>query len=369
MKIRVRKKSLVLVAFLAVIVAAVSGCQTIGYYAQAVKGEYRILAAREPIDKVIADPKTPEDVRQKLQLVERLRAYARDSLKLPVDKYYLTYSDVHRKYVVWNVQAAPRFSLQPITWWYPIVGSLEYRGYFSEAGANKCAAPLAKKGDDVYVDGVEAYSTLGWFKDPILSTFITQSEAEVAEVLFHELGHKRVFAPGDTDFNEAYATTVGEEGARRWLRANGETNLLDKYQVALGRDSQFVHLILDTRKRLEKVYGDTLDKDGQVTAAKIPPAPPAEMEREKDRILGDMYSQYEKLKASWGGYTGYDDWFAGKVNNAQLNTIANYYDYLPSFKRLLELNGGNMEKFYQEVQRLANMSEEERHQWLRVLAK
>lgn len=353
---------------LATVVAAVSGCQTIGYYAQAVKGECQILANRESIDKLIADSHTSEELRQKLQLVQQMRAFAKDSLKLPVDKYYLKYSDVHRQYVVWNVQAAPQFSLQPKTWWYPVVGSLEYRGYFSGHGASNCAARLARKGDDVYVDGVEAYSTLGWFKDPVLNTFINRSEPELAEVLFHELGHKRVFARGDTDFNEAYATTVGQEGARRWLRANNETNLLEKYAVDLARDDQFVHLIMSTRTRLEKVYGDTLDKDGKVKAAKTPPLPPTQLEREKQQVFADLRSDYQKLKASWGGYSGYDNWFARNLNNAQLNTIANYYDLLPSFKRLLEMNGGNMEKFYQEVERLSKMSKDERHQWLRNLA-
>jgi predicted aminopeptidase len=366
MKFRLRRKWL-LVLLLALVVAVVSGCQTIGYYAQAIKGEGQILANRKSIDKLIADPHTPQDLRQKLELVQQMRAFAKDSLKLPVDGYYLKYSDVHRPYVVWNVQAAPEFSLQPKMWWYPIVGSLEYRGYFSEAGAHKAAGPLLKKGYDVYVDGVEAYSTLGWFKDPVLNTFITRSEPELAEVLFHELGHKRVFARGDTDFNEAYATTVGQEGARRWLKAAGNTNLLEKYNVALARDNQFVHLVLNTRARLEQLYGDTLDKDGKVKAAKVHPLPPEQLKREKEKIIADMQNEYQKLKASWGGYSGYDNWFASSVNNAQLNTIANYYDYLPSFKRLLEMNDNNLEKFYAEVERLSKMSKDERHQWLRTL--
>jgi predicted aminopeptidase len=367
MKLRLRKKWL-LVLLLALIVAVVSGCQTIGYYAQAIKGEGQILANRKSIDKLITNSNTPPDLRQKLELVQRMRAFAKESLKLPVDGYYLKYSDVHRPYVVWNVQAAPEFSLQPKTWWYPVVGSLEYRGYFSESGANKCAAPLRRKGFDVYVDGVEAYSTLGWFRDPVLNTFISRSEPELAEVLFHELGHKRVFARGDTDFNEAYAQTVGQEGARRWLKASGDTNLLEKYNRALARDNQFVHLVMNTRTNLEQLYGDTLDKDGKVKAAKVHPLPPAELKRKKEDILADMRNEYEKLKASWGGYSGYDEWFAGPLNNAQLNTIANYYDFLPSFKRLLEMNGGDLEKFYTEVERLSKMSKDERHQQLRNLA-
>jgi predicted aminopeptidase len=277
--------------------------------------------------------------------------------------------DVHRKYVVWNVQAAPQFSLEPKSWWYPFVGSLEYRGYFSDKDAHDCGDRLAKKGFDVSVDGIEAYSTLGWFKDPLLNTFIDTSEPELAEVLFHELGHKRVFASGDTDFNEAFATTVGQEGAHRWLLSKCDMNLLEKYDAALARDQQFVHLIMATRERLEKVYGDTLDKDGNVTGAKIPPAPPEELRREKQHVFDDLRRQYTEMKSEWGGYSGYDEWFAHELNNAKLNTIANYYDYLPGFQRLLQLNGGDVEKFYVAVERLSKEPKDRRHQKLRELAK
>jgi len=363
-----RRKKWLLAALLAIVIAAVPGCQTIGFYSQAIKGQYQILAHQKVIDKLIADPQTPAKLRSQLQLVQQLRAFAKDQLKLPVDGHYRKYVDLHRPYVVWNVQATPQFSLQPHTWWYPFVGSAEYRGYFSERGATNYANRIAKKGDDVYVDGVEAYSTLGWFKDPLLNTFIGRSEPELAEVLFHELGHQRVFARGDTDFNEAYATTVGQEGARRWLRASGKTNLLERYEIALQRNDQFVHLIMSTREKLEKIYGDTLDKDGKVKAAKTPPLPPAQLKEEKQRVFAELRGNYENLKQSWGGYSGYDDWFSRELNNAQLNTIANYYDFLPAFERLLQMNGGDMEKFYVEVERLSKMSKDQRHQWLRNLA-
>jgi predicted aminopeptidase len=365
-KIVRRRKTLLLLSL--ALITAVSGCREIGFYSQAIRGQYQIFAHQQAIDKLIADPQTPPKLREHLQLVEQLRAFAKDQLKLPVDGHYRKYVDLHREYVVWNVQAAPQFSLQPRTWWYPMVGSLEYRGYFSEKGAKNYAAHIAKKGDDIYVDGVEAYSTLGWFKDPLLNTFITRREPELAEVIFHELGHQRVFARGDTDFNEAYATTVGQEGARRWLRASGKTNQLEKYEIALRRNDQFVHLIMSTREQLEKTYGDTLDKDGKVRAAKTPPLPPVQLKEAKDRVFANLRAQYQKLKESWGGYSGYDEWFSRELNNAQLNTIANYYDFLPAFERVLEMNGNDMEKFYAEVERLSKIDKDQRHQWLRNLA-
>jgi len=319
-----------------------------GYYFQAIRGEYQILAHRRSIEKLIVDPKTSDKLKQQLQLIQRLRVFAKTELHLPVDGNYAKYADVHRNYVVWDVQAAPPFSLAAKLWWYPFVGRLAYRGYFSEKRAREYGDRLKKEGFDVYVDGVPAYSTLGWFKDPLLNTFIYEPEPDLAELLFHELAHKRVFAAGDTDFNEAYATTVGEEGARRWLLSKGDMDLLKDYGASIARDRQFVHLVMAARERLGKVYGDAH-------------ATPLEMRREKQRAFDDLLRDYEQLKRQWGGFSGYDDWFAHDVNNAKLNTVANYYDGVPAFERLLETNGGDLEKFHAAVGRLAKESKDQRH--------
>jgi len=325
-----------------------------GYYFQAIHGEFQLLAHRHSIDKLIANPRTSPDLKQHLMLVQQLRAFAKSELKLPVDGNYDRYVDIHRKYVVWDVQASPEFSLAPKVWRYPFVGSLAYRGYFSEKAARKYGDSLARQGFDVYVDGVQAYSTLGWFKDPLLNTFIDGTEPELAELLFHELAHKRVFASGDTDFNEAYATTVGQEGTRLWLRSKGASELLTEYNAAIEHDRQFVHLVLSTRERLAKLYGDSVDK-----------VPLEQLRRDKERVFGDLRRQYEELKASWGGYSGYDNWFAHDLNNAKLNTVANYYDYLPGFQRLLQENGGDVDKFNLAVERLSKEPEDQRHEKLR----
>jgi predicted aminopeptidase len=181
----------------------------------------------------------------------------------------------------------------------------------------------------------------------------------LAEVLFHELAHKRVFAGGDTDFNEAFATTVGQEGAHRWLRSKCETNLLETYEQALARDEQFVRLIMSTRERLGTLYG--------ATAAKT--APVDELRREKQHVFDDLRKQYADLKTQWGGYSGYDEWFAHDLNNAKLNTVANYYDYVPGFQRLLQSNGGDLGQFYSAAERLSNEPKDKRHEKLRALAK
>jgi len=360
------RKWLLLVLLLAA-AAAVTGCQTIRFYGQAIRGQYQILANQTSVDELIADPETPEELRRQLQLVRQLRAFADTNLALPVDGHYARYVDVRRPYVVWNVQAAPPFSLEAKTWWYPLVGSLEYRGYFSKRGAEAAAARLERKGYDVFISGVDAYSTLGWFKDPVLNTFIHRSEAELAELIFHELAHQRVFARGDTDFNEAFATMVGTEGAQRWLRAHGDTNQFEAYLASLRQEEEFVRLVMDARAKLERLYGDVRDRDGNLRAAGKPPAPAAELQAGKERILAELRRDYAELKARWQN-DRYDAWFERELNNAQLNTIANYYDYVPGFQALLKLEGGEMAAFYEAAERLANMPKEERHRWLRDLA-
>jgi len=365
-KVRFARKWLLMLLLPAL--AIVSGCSTFKFYTQAIHGQYEIFAHQKSVEKLIADPQTPADLKKQLELVQELRAFAKTELKLPVDGHYRRYADVHRQYVVWNVEAAPEFSLEAKTWWYPLVGSLEYRGYFSERGASNYVACLQKKGWDVYVDGVEAYSTLCWFKDPLLNTFVFRPAPELAEILFHELGHQRVFARGDTDFNEAYATTVGQEGARRWLLARGDKEAYEKYTAAIRRNEQFVRLIQNARERLGKIYGDELDGNGNVKAGKkTRSVSPEQLRAEKQQVFDDLRRDYEKLKKMWDGHAEYDEWFAAELNNAQLNSVAAYYDFVPAFERLLEMNGGDLEKFYQAVERLAEKSKEQRHQQLKML--
>jgi predicted aminopeptidase len=345
-----------------------SGCRTLSFYGQAIKGQYQIIAHEQKITKLLADPETPAPLKAKLELVQNLRVFAKEGLQLPVDGHYEKYVDVHRPFVVWNVEAAPEFSLEPKSWWYPFVGSLDYRGYFTKEGVQKYGAWLQTRGYDVYVGGVTAYSTLGWFKDPVLNTFLFDDEPDLAETLFHELGHQRVFASGDTDFNEAFATTVGQEGARRWLRAKGDQGALEKYLATLRRNTEFVRLVMTTRGRLETLYGDERTEAGKIKATrKQRGTPPEQLRRQKQELLDRLQREYAQLKAQWGGAQDYDPWFARKVNNAQLNSVAAYYDLVPGFERLLEQNGGDLGKFYEAADKLRREPKTERHQRLRAL--
>jgi predicted aminopeptidase len=361
------QKALIIVGFI-LIVVGLSGCETISFYRQAIKGQYQLIAGQQPIDKLVASTNTEPRLRKQLQLVQDLRGFADKELKLPVDNHYRKYVDVHRPYVVWNVEAAPEFSMEPKSWWYPLVGSLEYRGYFSERAAQHYAGTLRKKGYDVYLGGAIAYSTLGWFKDPVLNTFVFDPEPNLAETIFHELGHQRVFARGDTDFNEAFATTVGQEGARRWLRDKGDTNAFERYEAELQRNNDFVHLIMEARQQLETLYGDERNEAGKIKASGKPrDIPPAQLRERKQAIFDALRNRYSQIKTQWDGNTEYDHFFSRQLNNAQLNSVAAYYDLVPGFMQLLKLNGDDLEKFYDAAEKLSKKPKIERQQWLRTL--
>lgn len=350
---RKRRRVLKLLGFgFAVVVLAMvlSGCQTVSYYKQAIRGQYQIFANRERVEKLIANPNTPAELKEKFRLVMDLRRFAEAELKLPVDGQYDRYVDVKRRFVVWNVHAAKEFSLEPKTWWYPIVGRLKYRGFFAEAQAKRYAKTLEEEGLDVYVNGVEAYSTLGWFKDPLLNTFMHHDEIGLAEILFHELAHQRVFASGDTDFNEAFATAAAEEGLRRWCK--DKPDKLEQFRAQQRREEEFVRMVLGTREELKRIYARTNES-------------PAALRHQKLEAIEELRRDYARVKEEeWNGYAGYDGWFRRPINNAQLNTVATYHHFVPSFRELLRQQAGDLEKFYDEVERLSKMPKKERHRRL-----
>jgi predicted aminopeptidase len=356
------------VALYCALAVLITGCSSVGYYRQAAAGQYQIFSRQESIQKVLARPDTKPELRQKLQLVLDLREFAESDLHLKTSGHYAKYADLGRRYVVWNVYAAPEFSLEPKKWWYPVVGSLKYRGFFSEQAARDYGTNVAKEGYDVYVGGVDAYSTLGWFKDPVLNTFIHHPPAELAETLFHELAHQRVFAKGDTDFNEAFASAVGEEGTRRWLAVHGDEKSRAAYDADLRRKDQFVAIVMRARERLKKVYGE---ESAQTTHTRPDPGSESLVKTkraEKAQVLAQLRADYEALKASWGGDTSYDAWFKRPINNARLNTIATYYHFVPAFQRLLANNGGDLQKFFADAKALSGLDKEKRHARMAALA-
>jgi predicted aminopeptidase len=333
-----------------------SGCQTIGFYRQAIAGEYEILAHQQPIPDLITNSQTTPALKTKFEQVLQIRRFAEQNLSLPAHKQYLNYVDLHRPYVVWNVNVAPALSLTPKTWWFPIIGRASYRGYFVEEQARRYAANFEKKGWDVYVDGVETYSTLGWFHDPILNTFINEPESYLAEVIFHELTHQRLFVAGDTEFNESLATFVSEEGVHRWFQASNHPEGYDRYHQGLERERDFVQLVISARNRLQAVYSDN-----QLTDA-------AKLQR-KSEVIEQLRADYAALKTKWGEKkSGYDHWFAEPINNAKLNTVSAYFDLVPGFRALLGDNRGDLNGFFAAAEKLAKLPPQARHDALHRLA-
>jgi len=329
------------------LVLASAGCSTIGYYWQAMRGQLELVHKSRPIPDVIADPATPPALRETLSELSGIRDFASRALALPDNGSYRRYADLGRPYVVWNVFATEAFSTKPKEWCFPIAGCVGYRGYFNEADARAFADERSAEGLDVYVAGVPAYSTLGWLDDPILSTFIHYPRLELARLVFHELSHQVVYVKGDTTFNESFAVAVETEGVQRWVRAHGTADMQEGFDRAQARKRDFIDLIERTRGRLDTLFAqDALDGD--------------EMRRGKRRVYEDMRAEYAALKAKWGGFSGYDWWFAQPLNNAQLASVALYTQLVPGFQALLRERGGDMQAFYAEVRRLAQLPEGER---------
>lgn len=316
------------------------GCANAGYYAQAFSGQLQIFSQTRSIDDVIADPATDAALKEKLTGVLRAREYASRELGLPDNESYRAYADIGRPYVLWNVFAAPEFSLAPHEWCFVITGCVAYRGYFSLQNAQAFAAELRAQGYDVYVGGVTAYSTLGWFRDPVLNTVINRGPAEIAGLMFHELAHQRLFVRGDTTFSESFAMTVEQEGVRRWLKNNAGTAEYEKYEARLKRRDQFVALVLKHRDRLDSLYQTSLGA-GEKRAGKA-------------KIFTEMRQEYERLKSGWD-YAGYDGWFAQDLNNAHLASLGAYHRYVPSFQALLARHQGDLTAFYRAVEELGRL--------------
>ena len=322
------------------------GCQTLGYYAQAVNGQLAIWNASAPIERVLEEDDTTPELRQRLELVSSIRTFASEELALPDNDSYRNYADLGRPYVLWNVFAAPELSLEPETWCFLFAGCVAYRGYFSEDDARQFAAELRERGLDVYVGGVPAYSTLGWFDDPVLNTFIGYPDAELARMIFHELAHQIAYAAGDTVFNESFATAVELEGVRRWLESSGQSELFAAFERSRARYRDFLDLVMRTRRDLEAIYQSEVP-DGVKRA-------------QKAQAFERMLASYGQLKTSWGGYRGFDPWFSESLNNAKLGSIAAYNELVPAFQRLLTRHDGNLGDFYETVRELAALPLEER---------
>jgi len=327
-----------------------TGCESVRYYTQAIGGQVSILTKRRSIDQLLYDPLTAKKRKKQFELILSLREFAKSELHLPVGDHYLGFVELNRPYVLWNVYAAPEFDFAPKTWCYPIVGCAAYRGYFSEENARRYANRLRKEGYDVYVGGVTAYSTLGWFNDPIYSTIIDFSETRLAALIFHELAHQILYVKDDTTFNESFATAVEQEGLRRWMDSRTNKEAYRDYVQANDRRCRFNQLVYKYRKKLESIY----QKDIAVE----------EKRQGKKFLIRELKKAYSKLKQQWNGYSGYDQWFQHPINNAQINTVSMYHELVPAFLDLMQRTGENLSLFYEVCQKLARYPKEERNRRL-----
>ena len=340
-----------------------SGCTTLGYYWQSVSGHMQMLNAARPVADVLADPQAPAALKARLALSQRIRSFAATDLMLPDNASYKSYADLRRIAVVWNVVAAPEFSLTLKTWCFAVAGCVDYRGYFNEADARLTAEQLKSEGLEVSVYGVPAYSTLGkldWLGgDPLLNTFIAYPEGELARLIFHELAHQVVYAAGDTMFNESFATAVERLGAQRWLKAQASQTAREEYAALDTRRQQFRQLTAATKRELALIYSSNTGLTQQNNGHKAI----------KIIAIQKFKSSYDNLKKSWGDTaqrtSAYDAWVA-QANNASFGAQAVYDELVPGFEALFERQGRDWQRFYDAVRQLAELPKSERHQALKI---
>ena len=306
-----------------------SGCETLSYYAQAVGGQMSLMARARPAGELIADPATPQPLRERLRRAGEIRDYAVQELKLPDNASYRSYADLARPYAVWNVVAAAEFSLEPLQSCFPVAGCVSYRGFFAQEDAARHAATLRATGHDVYVYGVAAYSTLGRFDDPLLSTFIRFPDVDLARLIFHELAHQVVYVTDDSTFNESFAVAVEKEGLRRWVAAGKREADLSGYATAQAKNRIFAREIEQARARLDALYRQRI-------------APEAMRERKRVELEG--------LRATLAADARFKE---QAPNNAFLASFATYTQLVSTFEHLLAEEGGDLEKFYIKIRKLA----------------
>ncbi|TXH05176.1 MAG: aminopeptidase [Nevskiaceae bacterium] len=331
---------------------ALAGCGNLAYYAHLAQGQYAMMSARVPIADIVDDPQRDPVLRDRLRKVLDARAFAAQQLHLPDNRSYTLYADLQRPYVVWNVFAAPALSLKPVEHCFLMVGCLAYRGYFNPAEAQREAQRLRDAGDDVFVAGIPAYSTLGWFDDPVLNTMMHWSDEMLISTIFHELGHQQLYLKGDTVFNESFANFVGQEGLRQYLAARGGDDTADALRRA--REHRFIGLLLAARKRLQALY----DSD----------APDSAKQAGKDAEFTRLRAEYQALRdGEWRDFPGYDRFFAGELNNARLLPFGLYDEFVPAFAALFRQQHGDWPAFYAAAKALSEQPDEARQRQLETL--
>jgi len=347
---KIRLSELLAVTVLVTLVVGATGCTTLGYYAQSIKGHFEIMSRRQAVDSYIRDNPGDTVTVEKLRLVRELLGFAHSELLLPDNGSYRSYSDIGRDYVIWNVFAAPALSLEPKQWCYFFVGCLGYRGYYSRDDAVNLYRQLGQEGYDVYMGGVAAYSTLGWFSDPVLNTMLRWDDLYLARIIFHELAHQKLYIRDDTEFNEAFADAVARIGVGLWIEKNAAAKVLHDYLEEQAYTDQFIDLVLKYKRRLEKLY--TSDQNDVRKLAR------------KHELLAALRLDYRQLRETWRDFDTYDHWINSDLNNAGLAALTTYRELVPAFMKLYEATNGDLERFYGYVAGLSGCDRENRRRAL-----
>ena len=336
--------------FIGAISVFFSGCSTVGYYHQSISGHLKLISKRERISNIVNDSTRDENLISQLRLSQKLRSFASSELKLPDNDSYRSYVQLQEPYVTWNVFAAPKFSITLQQWCFIAVGCVPYRGYFDEFEANQYAEKLSTQGLDVYVAGVPAYSTLGWFDDPLLSSMLDRGEIVTASYIFHELAHQQFYLKGDGAFNEAFATAVEEIGVLQWLMQQNRLDEVNNYQEWLKQKARFSEFIKNSRDEFESLYEKNYDVE--------------KMQTEKQILVAEMRRKFTILSKDNQHIARYAKWMSGPLNNAQLGAISLYREWVPAFRKIFSQCGNNFEKFYKKVEKISKLPEEEREKSL-----
>lgn len=329
-----------------------TGCADLSYYLHSINGHLSIINRAENIEDMLADENTDPDLAERLRLVGRIRQFAVEQLQLPESGSYTMYADLKRSYALKNLFAAAEFSVEAHQWCYPIVGCAGYRGFFDEARLQRFMTSLQQQDFDIYVANVSAYSTLGWFDDPVLNTFVNWPDYRLAGMIFHELSHQQLYIDGDTEFNESFAVAVQQAGIKKWLHSNGKPDQAASYQQQLDNRQQVIELIKQGRLQLKTLYQQDIDATSKRQA--------------KSDIILNLKQQYSELSSHFIIKDGFRRWFEGPINNARLVSISTYYDLVPAFQHLLENHKQDFEAFFRHVENIASLPDSGRKNCLQM---
>ena len=336
---------------LLVMTLLLASCVSPAYYFQAAKGQWQIMHARQDISDLLADPDTPDELARQLNLVSKILTFAGRELDLDAEGSYQSYVDTKRNVLVWNVIAAPEFSLTAKRWCFAVAGCVPYRGYFSREKADKLAQDLTGKSLDVTISPASAYSTLGWFDDPVLNTMLRRNDAQLVAYLFHELAHKTFYLRGDTAFNEGFARFVEQYGVLIWLENHQQLDEAVQWHAARNAASDFNQLVLRYRQQLTALYTSTAGEQ--------------RMRQDKQIILAELRSDYDQMvDHNWNGENYFSAWFNTPLNNAKIALMNSYEGGHCAFSDLMAQAENNMNKFHSLVQIQAKLSDTSRSAWL-----